>query len=75
LTSNETHEAKCHVKPVNLLWGAKAISREIDAPLRQTFYMLENGLIPGKKIGARWCASREVLRRHFEQLSGEVVNQ
>jgi hypothetical protein len=50
---------------LDLIWGADAISREINANKRRTFYYLQNGLIPAKKIGESWVASGKALRRHF----------
>jgi hypothetical protein len=56
----------------DLLWGVRPISEEINRSERQTFHLLENGRLPAKKIGGRWCASRIGLRRHFAGLlSGE----
>jgi hypothetical protein len=52
----------------DLLWGVKPISEEINRSERQTFHLLENGRLPAKKIGGRWCASRIGLRRHFADL-------
>jgi hypothetical protein len=40
----------------DLLWGVNAIAREINRTNRQTFHMLENTLLPARKVGARWCA-------------------
>ena len=50
---------------LDLIWGAEAISREINANRRRTFYYLQNGLIPAKKVGELWVASRKSLHRHF----------
>jgi hypothetical protein len=49
----------------DLLWGAEAISREIDRPLKKVFYGLERGTIPAKKVGNIWVGSRRRLRAHF----------
>jgi hypothetical protein len=58
----------------DLLWGVKPISEEINRSERQTFHLLENGRLPAKKIGGRWCASRIRLRRHFAGLwSGRIA--
>jgi len=48
-----------------ILWGAKAIAEEINRDVRQTFYLLEKKLIPGKKTGKMWTSSRNQLRRYF----------
>ena len=50
---------------LDLIWGAAAIGREINANPRRTFYYLQNGLIPAKKVGELWVASRKVLHRRF----------
>lgn len=58
----------------DLLWGVVAIAKEIDRSERQTFYMLENGRLPAKKVGGRWCTSRAGLRRFFSSiLAGDVA--
>jgi hypothetical protein len=46
----------------DLIWGAAAIGAEIGAGKRKAFYMLERHLIPGRKIGGLWVASRRELR-------------
>ena len=57
----------------DILWGVRAISEEIDRTERQTFYLLETGQLPAKKIGGRWCSTRTVLRGFFNPLmSGET---
>ena len=48
-----------------ILWGATEISVAINRDVRQTFHLLEKKLIPGKKVGKMWTASRNQLRRHF----------
>jgi hypothetical protein len=50
---------------LDLIWGASAIARHIKLTDRQTFYMLEHGRIPGRKVGGKWCAERGALRRFF----------
>jgi hypothetical protein len=56
-----------------LIWGVTAISREINRNNRQTFHMLENGRLPARKVGGRWCASRNGLRKFFAKLvAGEA---
>jgi len=49
----------------DLIWGAEAIGREINANRRRTFYLLQQGLIPAQKIGESWVASRQALRRRL----------
>ena len=50
---------------LELIWGAAAIGREINASRRRAFYLLQNGLIPAKKVGESWVASRKSLRGYF----------
>ena len=49
----------------DLVWGVAAIAVEIGRNPRQTFHMLEQGKLPAKKIGGRWCASRSGLSQFF----------
>jgi hypothetical protein len=46
----------------DLIWGAAAIGAEIGVGERKAFYMLERHLIPRRKIGGLWVASRRELR-------------
>jgi hypothetical protein len=58
----------------DLIWGVAAIGREVGRNSRQTFHMLENGRLPAKKVGGRWCASRSGLRQFFATLiNGELA--
>jgi hypothetical protein len=45
----------------DLVWGAIAIARVIGRSERSTFHMLERNLLPAKRVGGRWCASRRKL--------------
>jgi hypothetical protein len=45
----------------DLVWGAIAIGKVIGRNPRQAFFLLENGLVPAKKVGERWVASRKKL--------------
>ena len=47
----------------DVVWGAPAIGRVIRKNPRQTYYLLENGLIPARQIGSQWVASRSRLLR------------
>jgi hypothetical protein len=55
----------------DILWGCAAIAEAIGQSTRQTFYLLERGMIPGTKVGKRWCASR---RKLLAALHGEPDN-
>lgn len=52
---------------LELLWGAEEIGKAIGATRRRAFHMLESGALPGaRKIGGRWCITRQRLREIFE---------
>lgn len=53
------------VKPLDMLWGATAIAKAIGVNRRKAYYLLENGLLPAKKVGDSWCASRSALLRRL----------
>lgn len=50
---------------IDLVWGAKDIGKEINKKPRQTFHMLESGLLPARKVGNQWVAERGKLRAFF----------
>jgi plasmid stability protein len=59
----DTHEPPAKL---DLLWGALEIAKALNLPSRRkAFYMLENGLIPAKKVGREWVASRSALAAFF----------
>ena len=49
----------------DVLWGAEEIGKAIGRTPKQTYRLLESGLIPAKKISARWVSNRSALRRAF----------
>lgn len=50
---------------LDLVWGGRDIAKEINRNQRQTFYLLETGAIPARKVGKIWVADRRELRRRF----------
>ncbi|MDX1222396.1 DNA-binding protein [Sinorhizobium medicae] len=50
---------------IDLIWGAEAIAKLIGRSARVTFYMLEKGELPAKKVGGRWVAERGKLISFF----------
>ena len=64
--ADETRNAAPDDKNDKFLWGAKAIAEEIDAELRPTFHMLEQGYLPATKVGRVWMTSRSRLRQFFD---------
>ncbi len=57
----------------DLIWGVAGIAAAINRSPRQCFHMLENGRLPARKVGGRWCASRAGLQKFFADLvAGKV---
>ena len=59
------------------IWGAEAIGREVgliddngNVDIRKAFYLLENELLPGTKVGRQWVSTPRRLRAVF---AGEVA--
>jgi hypothetical protein len=46
----------------DILWEVPPIAREIKRNERQTYYLLQTGAIPARKVGGKWVASRKKLR-------------
>jgi hypothetical protein len=49
-------------EPDLVLWGAKQIGEAINLTEAQAKYLLENGMLPGKKFGGRWISTRRRVR-------------
>jgi len=45
----------------DLIWGCAAIAAAIGRNQQATFHLLENQLLPARKVGGRWVASRRKL--------------
>jgi hypothetical protein len=45
----------------DLVWSCSAIAEVIGRSERATFHLLANQLLPAKRVGGRWCASRGKL--------------
>jgi hypothetical protein len=57
-------EHQTRVRPIDkgnpdVLWGAKAIAEYVGLGLRRTYYLLANGALPSKKLGARIIVARK----------------
>ena len=50
---------------LDLLWGAAAIGAFLNLNRRQSYHCLENDQLPARKVGDKWVASRDALRRHI----------
>ena len=55
------------------VWGAEAIGVFIGRDLRQTYYLLDKGLIrSARRIGNHWVANEDDLRREFSNARDEA---
>jgi hypothetical protein len=54
-----------------VIWGAKRIAKEIDRTPRATFHLLDTGQLPGKRVGRRWCVTRQALSKFFSDMMPE----
>jgi len=44
------------------IWGAPSIAKVINRSPSETYYLLERGLVPARKIGKAWTSTpRELL--------------
>ena len=50
---------------LDLIWGAKAIAKTIHRTPRQVNHLLDQGVLPARKVGGRWCVSLAELARFF----------
>ena len=48
------------------LWGAGAIAKVINRTRDETYHLLEQRLIPAKKVGAQWVSTKRQLRTVWE---------
>jgi len=59
MTENDNRNA------LDLVWEVDEIARLIGRTPRQTFHMLNKGLLPARKVGGRWVAERGKLLSFF----------
>jgi hypothetical protein len=50
-------------KPSRIRWGVGEISETINRTPRQTYWLLEGGHLPAKKVGGKWAGEEDALRR------------
>jgi hypothetical protein len=55
----------------DIIWGATEIAKVISRSERSTFYLLERGTLPARKVGRLWSASRATLLAYC---AGEPAN-
>jgi hypothetical protein len=56
---------------LGVLWGAQAIADFIGRPVRDAYYLLQQGHIDADKCGDLWVTTKSRLRRQFD--GGEQV--
>ena len=54
MTSNEIYDEDAPV------WGAANIGKLIGRNERQTFYLLEKGLVPARKVNTLWVTTKRL---------------
>lgn len=54
----------------DIVWEVANIAKIIGRSERQTFYLLQSGQLPARKVGGRWVASRRNL---LEAVLGDVA--
>jgi hypothetical protein len=52
----------------DIIWTAARIAREVGLDRGAAYRLLSHGLLPAKRVGRKWVASRDQLRR---ALTGE----
>jgi hypothetical protein len=57
----------------DVVWGAREIGREVGLDRGAAYHLLSRGLLPAKRVGRKWVASRDQLRRALtgDQAGGE----
>ena len=58
----DSDEAVSADNPDEVLWGATKIGAYINCNSVKAFYLLQKGLIPGRKIGDIWVSTKSELR-------------
>jgi hypothetical protein len=58
-------------KENDVVWNAGPIGEVIGKNERATYWLLENGRLPAKKVGRNWVASRKKLLAHLS--TGEAT--
>ena len=48
-------------KRLRPVWGAEKIGEILGTSLRKTFYLLERGLVPARKVGGSWQSTEGEL--------------
>ena len=66
MTNNSGTESDSQV---DVIWGVQEIARRIKRTDRQTFHMLAEGHLPGKKVGGRWCTTESALNAFFREIA------
>jgi excisionase family DNA binding protein len=57
--------------PLGIIWGVKEIAAKANLRPRQAYHLLDTGKLPGKKVGRRWCVTRDALNKFFSDMMPE----
>jgi hypothetical protein len=52
----------------DVIWGAREIGREVGLDRGAAYHLLNRGLLPARRVGRKWVASRDQLRRALEAI-------
>ena len=59
-------------KPTGV-WGGRAIGKAINKPARATYWLLENGIIPARKVGRQWQTTDVEIEAFLKGEGGSVA--
>lgn len=51
--------------PLDLIWEADGVARELKVNRRRAYHLLSTGEIPAMKVGGRWVVERSELSAFF----------
>jgi len=61
MASNTAETLERSAEDGGFLWGAKAIGEYLGISERRAFYLLNKGLLPGRKVGKAYTTTRKAL--------------
>jgi hypothetical protein len=53
-----------------LVWGAAAMAATLGRSLAQTYFLLENGFLPARRVGRQWVADEGALLSIGDPIAG-----
>jgi hypothetical protein len=55
------------------VWGAQAIGEVVNLPASKAYWALEQGYLPGRKVGKKWVSTKRQLRAAVTGREPEVA--